>query len=186
LNQTPRCAKVLTVVQSCAIPSVPEGHERSVWTGAIGTVSGRSICHARAVESRSRRGTTWLRAVLCARSAVADIGGTVLATIDDVHKLLKAVNEVTLKRMEDKTDAINQVTLKRMEDLINAINQVTLKRMEDLINAINQVTLKRIEDLINAVNQVTLKRIEDKIDAVNQVTLKRMEDRLINIESKLP
>ena len=99
-----------------------------------------------------------------------------MATIDDVHKLLKAVNEVTLKRMEDKTDAINQVTLKRMEDLINAINQVTLKRIEDLINAVNQVTLKRIEDLINAVNQVTLKRMEDKVDAVNEVTLKRMED----------
>ena len=165
MNQTPRCGRVLTVVSLALSLSVPEGHERWVWTGAIGTVSGRSICHPRGRESR--RGTRWLRAPLCARRAVADIGGTVLATIDDVYTLEKAVNEVTLKRMEDKTDAINEITLKRMEDKTDAINQITLKRMEDLINAINQVTLKRIEDLINAVNQVTLKRIEDKIDLVN-------------------
>jgi hypothetical protein len=54
-----------------------------------------------------------------------------VASTDDVFNLLNAVNQQTLKRMEDKTDAINAVTLKRMEDLINAINQVTLKRMED-------------------------------------------------------
>ena len=54
-----------------------------------------------------------------------------MATTDDVFNLLKAVNEVTLKRMEDQINAINSVTLKRMEDLINAVNSVTLKRMED-------------------------------------------------------
>jgi hypothetical protein len=54
-----------------------------------------------------------------------------VATTDDVFNLLKAVNEVTLKRMEDQINAINSVTLKRMEDLINAVNSVTLKRMED-------------------------------------------------------
>jgi hypothetical protein len=44
-----------------------------------------------------------------------------LASTDDVFNLLKAVNEVTLKRMEDKADAINAVTLKRMEDKQNRI-----------------------------------------------------------------
>jgi hypothetical protein len=152
--------------------------------GCSGTVSGRSIDRARADRSSRRLVRRMNRP---RRPAAADTGGRrPMATIDDVHKLLKAVNEVTLKRMEDKTDAINSVTLKRMEDLISAINTVTLKRMEDLINAVNSVTLKRIEDLINAVNSVTLKRMEDNIRAVNEVTLKRMEDRLINIENRLP
>ena len=44
-----------------------------------------------------------------------------MASIDDVFSLLKAVNEVTLKRMEDLTKAINEVTLKRMEGEILAI-----------------------------------------------------------------
>jgi hypothetical protein len=39
-----------------------------------------------------------------------------MASVDDVHNLLNAVNTVTLKRMEDKTDAINAVTLKRIEE----------------------------------------------------------------------
>jgi allophanate hydrolase subunit 1 len=68
-----------------------------------------------------------------------------LATTDDVFNLLKAVNEVTLKRMEEQTKA-NSATLKRIEDLINAVNSVTLKRIEDQIKAINSVTLKRMED----------------------------------------
>jgi hypothetical protein len=54
-----------------------------------------------------------------------------MASIDDVHSLLSAVNTVTLKRMEDKTDAINAVTLKRMEDKSDAISNTTLKRMEE-------------------------------------------------------
>jgi hypothetical protein len=54
-----------------------------------------------------------------------------MASIDDVHELLNAVNTVTLKRMEDKTDAINAVTLKRMEDKTDAITNVNLKRIED-------------------------------------------------------
>lgn len=39
-----------------------------------------------------------------------------MASVDDVHNLLNAVNTVTLKRMEEKTDAINAVTLKRLEE----------------------------------------------------------------------
>jgi hypothetical protein len=54
-----------------------------------------------------------------------------MASIDDVHNLLNAVNTTTLKRMEDKTDAINAVTLKRMEDKTDAISGVTLKRIEE-------------------------------------------------------
>lgn len=54
-----------------------------------------------------------------------------MASVDDVHNLLNAVNTVTLKRMEDKTDAINQVTLKRMEEKTDAISDVTLKRIEE-------------------------------------------------------
>ena len=50
-----------------------------------------------------------------------------MASVDDVHNLLNAVNTVTLKRMEDKTDAINQVTLKRMEEKTDAISDVTLE-----------------------------------------------------------
>ena len=45
------------------------------------------------------------------RSEEADVAST-----DDVFNLLNAVNGVTLKRMEVKSDAINQVTLKRLED----------------------------------------------------------------------
>ena len=44
-----------------------------------------------------------------------------MATTDDVFTLLKAVNEVTLKRMEDQVKAVNEVTLKRMENEILAI-----------------------------------------------------------------
>jgi hypothetical protein len=54
-----------------------------------------------------------------------------MASIDDVHDLLNAVNTVTLKRMEEKTDAINAVTLKRMEEKTDATNNVNLKRIED-------------------------------------------------------
>jgi len=54
-----------------------------------------------------------------------------MASIDDVHNLLNAVNTVTLKRMEDKTDAINAVTLRRMEEKSDAISGVTLKRIEE-------------------------------------------------------
>ena len=42
-------------------------------------------------------------------------------TIDDVFNLLKAVNEVTLKRMEEQVKAVNEITLKRMENQIQAI-----------------------------------------------------------------
>jgi hypothetical protein len=51
-----------------------------------------------------------------------------LATIDDVHELLRAVNEETLKRMEDKIDATHE--------LLRAVNEETLKRMEDKIDAL--------------------------------------------------
>jgi hypothetical protein len=54
-----------------------------------------------------------------------------MASIDDVHDLLNAVNAVTLKRMEEKTDAINTVTLKRMEEKTEAISNVDLKRIEE-------------------------------------------------------
>ena len=58
-----------------------------------------------------------------------------MASVDDVHNLLNAVNTVTLKRMEDKTDAINAVTLKRVEEkedrAINATRDVhEMLRME--------------------------------------------------------
>jgi hypothetical protein len=43
-----------------------------------------------------------------------------MATINDVFNLLKAVNETTLKRMEDQVTAVNAITLKRMEDQIVA------------------------------------------------------------------
>src|SRR5215468_959074 len=70
-------------------------------------------------------------------------------TIADVYNLPKAVNEVTLKRMEEQVKAVNEVTLKRMEDLLNAVNEVTLKRMEDEIT--------RTEDEIKDINDFTLK-----------------------------
>ena len=47
-------------------------------------------------------------------------------SITDVFNLLNAVNEVTLKRMEDEIKGINDVTLKRMEDLMKGINEITL------------------------------------------------------------
>jgi hypothetical protein len=54
-----------------------------------------------------------------------------MASVDDVHSLLNAVNTVTLKRMEEKMDAINAVTLKRMEEKTDEISGVTLKRIEE-------------------------------------------------------
>jgi hypothetical protein len=80
-----------------------------------------------------------------------------MATIDDVFELLKAVNEVTLKRMEDQSQAVSEVTT-RMEDQIKGINEVTLKRMEDQIKA--------VFNLLKAVNEVTLTRMEDQILAI--------------------
>jgi hypothetical protein len=56
-----------------------------------------------------------------------------VASTDDVFSLLKAVNEVTLKRMENKADAINAVTLKRMEDQI--------KQMDDYVHTLGQQTM---------------------------------------------
>ncbi len=57
-----------------------------------------------------------------------------MATTDDVFNLLKAVNERTLKRMEDKTDAINAVTLKRMEERLVAMH-VTVDRIAEKVGA---------------------------------------------------
>ena len=56
-----------------------------------------------------------------------------MASTDDVFNLLKAVNEVTLKRMEGKADAINAVTLKRMEDQI--------KQMDDYVHILGRQTM---------------------------------------------
>jgi hypothetical protein len=44
-----------------------------------------------------------------------------MATIDDVFNLLKSVNEVTLKRMEDLLNAMNLTTRGRMEVEIKSI-----------------------------------------------------------------
>jgi hypothetical protein len=44
-----------------------------------------------------------------------------MATTDDVFNLLNAVNQVTLKRMEDLLNAVNATTLGRIEDEIKAI-----------------------------------------------------------------
>ena len=51
-----------------------------------------------------------------------------MATTDDVYNLLKAVNEITLKRMETKDDSI-----------LNSLQQFELKRIEDDINAVASV-----------------------------------------------
>ena len=59
-----------------------------------------------------------------------------MATTDDVFTLLKAVNEVTLKRMEKQVADVNAITLKRMEQQVADVNAITLKRMEDEIKAI--------------------------------------------------
>jgi hypothetical protein len=59
-----------------------------------------------------------------------------MATTDEILNLLKAVNEITLKRIEDKVDAVNAITLKRIEDKVDAVNAITLKRIEDEILAI--------------------------------------------------
>jgi len=44
-----------------------------------------------------------------------------MATTDDVFNLLKSVNEVTLKRIEDLLNAVNSTTLSRMEGEIKSI-----------------------------------------------------------------
>ena len=49
-----------------------------------------------------------------------------MATTDDVFNLLKAVNEITLKRMEDKSDAnaaTNAATLVELDGKLDAIGQ---------------------------------------------------------------
>ncbi len=58
-----------------------------------------------------------------------------MATNDDVFNLLKAVNAVTLLRMENEITALNGVIL-RLENELNAVNAVTLARMEKEIMAI--------------------------------------------------
>jgi hypothetical protein len=82
-----------------------------------------------------------------------------MATTDDVFGLLKAVNEVTLKRIEDLINAVNTTTLGRVEreitdaaTLLKAVNEVTLKRMEDLINT-NAATLSRVEGEIKLIKK---------------------------------
>jgi hypothetical protein len=55
-----------------------------------------------------------------------------MASVDDVHNLLNAVNTVTLKRMEEKTDAINAVTLKRMETREERIESMLFETLEQL------------------------------------------------------
>ena len=74
---------------------------------------------------------------------------------DDVYNLLKAVNEQTLKRMEDLIKAINEVTLSRMEKQVKDVNEVTLARMEKQVKDVNEITLKRMEDLIKAIKTKT-------------------------------
>jgi hypothetical protein len=60
-----------------------------------------------------------------------------VATTDDVFNLLKVVNEVTLKRIEDLI-TVNSVTLKRIEDLVNSVDAVTLRRMTDRLISIEK------------------------------------------------
>jgi hypothetical protein len=64
-----------------------------------------------------------------------------MASTEVVITLLKAVNEVTLNRLDDLLDAVNATTLGKMEleiqetaALLKAVNEVTLKRLEDLMN----------------------------------------------------
>ena len=69
-----------------------------------------------------------------------------MASTDDVFDLLNAVNGVTLKRMENKSDAINQVTLKRLEDKADANTARLLERcaaMEEM----NQSIIRKLTQI---------------------------------------
>ena len=57
---------------------------------------------------------------------------------DDVYNLLKAVNEITLRRMEDKEDRIKE-TVARVNNWVNSILS-TVDRIEQTLGAIKAKT----------------------------------------------
>jgi hypothetical protein len=51
----------------------------------------------------------------------------VRASTDDVFRLLKAVNEVTLKRIEDRLHSHDLTVLDRLSDIILTVNAIKRK-----------------------------------------------------------
>ena len=88
-------------------------------------------------------------------------------TTDDVYRLLKAVNEDTLGRIERLLKAVNEQTLARMEKQVKDVNEITLKRMEEQDARILHNVLSEY-DLLKAVNEQTLRRMEDAILAIKR------------------
>jgi hypothetical protein len=115
-----------------------------------------------------------------------------MATTDDVLNLLKAVNETTLKRMEDFLHSINKTTLGRIESEIklgsSRIVSILDSKVRSPILADHHAT---IEDRIFG-NSELLKRIEKHLQGiekqlkdVNEITLKRMEETINLIKLKV-
>ena len=68
----------------------------------------------------------------------------------ETHELLDAVNETTLRRMEDQMMAI--------QHLIEAVNETTLGRIES--------DIKEMREFLGHINRTTLGRIEDQIKEI--------------------
>ena len=78
-------------------------------------------------------------------------------TINDVYDLLKAVNEQTLKRMEEQATRIETVAT-RIETLLARVNRETLGRIEEQVvsrcSSIENLNL-RMERTIEAIKAKT-------------------------------
>ena len=69
---------------------------------------------------------------------------------DDVYRLLKAVNEETLARMEKQVKDVNEITLKRIEGKLNTASDWAAKAAS-FAQSIEWVCLNRLEPPILAI-----------------------------------
>jgi len=104
---------------------------------------------------------------------------------DDVYNLLKAVNEVTLKRMENKTDAI-QASVSNVSGNVTDIQS----KVGNVLNALQQL----IQQILPGMQQETrtdLTRINNWVNSIlayaqdiDQQVLPRLEQEILTIKAK--